>query len=137
MKDLVTEIKSTLSGISYPVQIKSIRSAYSKLAPVYPMIVVQEVNNTTRTALLGNERLSNLTYQIEVFSKDMALNLTPTAGSEIVRAIGTLIDAELNSEYGLTRTVCMVSPDINDATVSRLTLRYTGILDVTTDYMYR
>lgn len=137
MKSLLDEVLATLSGLTYPVTIKSVRPSYSKLAPVYPMIVVEEVNNSTRLALNGEERLADVVYQIDVFSKDMSVSGTPTAGAKVCKSVGDELDLALNSAYGMTRTSAIAMPDVNDATVSRRTLRYSGILDVTTDYMYR
>lgn len=137
MKNLVDEIVATLNNVSYPFTVKSIRASYSKKTPVYPMIVVNEVDNSTRLAIKGDERWSNIGYQIDIFSKDMAVESIPTSGVKICRILGQLVDLELNNKYGMTRTSTMEMPDVNDATVSRLTLRYSGILDIKTDYTYR
>lgn len=137
MKNLVNELVTHLKNLEYPVIIKAIRDSHSKANPVYPMIVVDEVNNSSRFALKGEERLSNLVYQIDIFSKDMVVGLTPTSGKNICRDISHVVDAEMNSEYGLTRTSAVETPDNNDSTVSRCTLRYSGILDLKSDLMYR
>ena len=137
MKSLVAEVLETIENVTYPVTVKSVREPYSKLAPAYPMVIVDEVNNTTLLALKGEERLSSVVYQVEVFSKDMLVGSTITSGVDVCKSIGKLIDSELNTIYGMTRTSAVSTPDINDATVSRYILRYDGILDVKTDYMYR
>lgn len=137
MKSLETEVIATLNSATYPVTVKSVRPSYSKLAPVYPMIIVREINNKTRVALNGEEILADLEYQIDVYSKDMSVSGAMMAGAKVCGNIGAVIDTELNETYGLTRVVNTKLPDVNDATVSRLTLRYTGILNVKTDYMYR
>lgn len=137
MKNLLDEVKTVLEAQTYPVTVKSIRPSYSKLTPSYPMVIIDEVNNTTRLAVNGEEILSNVTYQIDIFSKDMIVGGVPTAGSSVAKEIGAVVDEALNSVFGMTRTSTVEIPDVNDATVSRRTLRYTGILDITTDYMYR
>lgn len=137
MKNLLDEVKAVLEAQTYPVTVKSIRPSYSKLTPSYPMVIIDEVNNTTRLAVNGEEILSDVTYQIDIFSKDMIVGGVPTAGSSVCKEIGAVVDEALNSVFGMTRTSTVEIPDVNDATVSRRTLRYTGILDITTDYMYR
>ena len=86
MKSLVDEIVTGLQGETFSVTIKSIRSAYSKLAPEYPMIAVSEIENSNRTSILGKERFSDLGYQIDIFSKD----IYPTAGAVICSDIGSV-----------------------------------------------
>lgn len=136
MKNLVSEIVTYLKSQTFS-PVPEIRDAYSKKVPTYPMIVVQEIDNSNRVSLLGQEILSNLGYQIDIFSKDMVSGGIPVSGVEIVNNLGETVDAKLQEQYGMTRTSAVGLPDVNDATVSRLSLRYTGILDVTTDYMYR
>ncbi len=133
MKSLVDEIITGLQRETFSVTIKSIRSAYSKLAPEYPMIAVSEIENSNRTSILGKERFSDLGYQIDIFSKD----IYPTAGADICSDIGSVVDNYLQSTYGFTRVTTIRLPDISDSTVSRLSLRYTGILDVVNDITYR
>lgn len=137
MKNLLDEVKTVLLAQAYPVTVQSIRPSYSKLTPAYPMVIIDEVNNTTRLAVNGEEILSDITYQIDIFSKDMIVGGVPTAGSSVCKGIGAVVDETLNRVFGMTRTSTVEIPDVNDATVSRRTLRYTGILDITTDYMYR
>ena len=67
MKNLLDEVKTVLEAQTYPVTVKSIRPSYSKLAPAYPMVIIDEVNNTTRLAVNGEEILSDITYQIDIF----------------------------------------------------------------------
>jgi len=137
MKNLVNTVITQLDTLTYPVVMSVIRASYSKAVPVYPMIVVEEISNATLMALKGEERLSSVVYQIDIFSKDMFVATTLTSGVAVCREIATSVDAGLNSIFGMTRTSSAELPDINDATVSRLVLRYSGILDVKTDYMYR
>ena len=137
MKNLLDEVKTVLLAQAYPVTVQSIRPSYSKLTPAYPMVIIDEVNNTTRLAVNGEEILSGITYQIDIFSKDMIVGGVPTAGSSVCKGIGAVVDEALNRVFGMTRTGTVEIPDVNDATVSRRTLRYTGVLDITTDYMYR
>jgi hypothetical protein len=97
------------------------------------MVTVDEIDNATRMALKNEERLSNLGYQIDIYSGDMY----PSSGIDICKNIASKVDTALNSQYGMTRTSAVTLPDVNDNTMSRITLRYSGILDVKTDYMYR
>lgn len=133
MKNLVDKIILGLQGESFSVTIKSIRSAYNKLPPEYPMIVVNEIENTNNLSILGEERFSNLGYQIDIFSRD----IYPDTGIEICLGIGRVVDNYLQSTYGFNRISSVQLPDYTDSTISRFTLRYSGLIDVNNDITYR
>lgn len=137
MKSLTDEIITLLQGQSYPVTVKRIQDGYSNLKPVYPIIVIHEIDNRTHMAILGKEYLSRLEYQIDIYAKDMVISGEPTLAKTIVDGIGNVVDTALQTQYGFTRTVRTRMPEGEDKTVSRLTLRYSTLLDIQNDITYR
>lgn len=137
MKSLTDEIITLLQGQSYPVTVKRIQDGYSNLKPVYPIIVIHEIDNRTQMAILGKEYHSRLEYQIDIYAKDMVISEEPTLAKTIVDGIGNVVDTALQTQYGFTRTVRTRMPEGEDKTVSRLTLRYSTLLDIQNDITYR
>lgn len=137
MKSLTDEIITLLLGQSYPVTVKRIQDGYSNLKPVYPIIVIHEIDNRTHMAILGKEYHSRLEYQIDIYAKDMVISGEPTLAKTIVDGIGNVVDTALQTQYGFTRTVRTRMPEGEDKTVSRLTLRYSTLLDIQNDITYR
>lgn len=137
MKSLTDEIITLLQEQSYPVTVKRIQDGYSNLKPVYPIIVIHEIDNRTQMAILGKEYLSRLEYQIDIYAKDMVISGEPTLAKTIVDGIGNVVDTALQTQYGFTRTVRTRMPEGEDKTVSRLTLRYSTLLDIQNDITYR
>jgi hypothetical protein len=137
MKSLTDEIITLLQEQSYPVAVKRIQDGYSNLKPVYPIIVIHEIDNRTYLAILGREYHSRLEYQIDIYAKDMVISEEPTLAKTIVDGIGNVVDTALQTQYGFTRTVRTRMPEGEDKTVSRLTLRYSTLLDIQNDITYR
>jgi hypothetical protein len=137
MKSLTDEIITLLQEQSYPVTVKRIQEGYSNLKPVYPIVVIQEIDNRTQMAILGKEYHSRLEYQIDIYAKDMVISGEPTLAKTIVDWIGNVVDTALQTQYGFTRTVRTRIPEGEDKTVSRLTLRYSTLLDIQNDITYR
>jgi hypothetical protein len=137
MKSLTDEIITLLQEQSYPVAVKRIQDGYSNLKPVYPIIVIHEIDNRTYMAILGKEYHSRLEYQIDIYAKDMVISEEPTLAKTIVDGIGNVVDTALQTQYGFTRTVRTRMPEGEDKTVSRLTLRYSTLLDIQNDITYR
>lgn len=137
MKSLTDEIITLLQEQSYSVTVKRIQDGYSNLKPVYPIIVIHEIDNRTQMAILGKEYLSRLEYQIDIYAKDMVISGEPTLAKTIVDGIGNVVDTALQTQYGFTRTVRTRMPEGEDKTVSRLTLRYSTLLDIQNDITYR
>lgn len=137
MKSLTDEIITLLQEQSYPVTVKRIQDGYSNLKPVYPTIVIHEIDNRTHMAILGKEYHSRLEYQIDIYAKDMVISGEPTLAKTVVDGIGNVVDTALQTQYGFTRTVHTRMPEGEDKTVSRLTLRYSTLLDIQNDITYR
>lgn len=88
-------------------------------------------------AILGKEYHSRLEYQIDIYAKDMVISEEPTLAKTVVDGIGNVVDTALQTQYGFTRTVRTRMPEGEDKTVSRLTLRYSTLLDIQNDITYR
>lgn len=132
MKSLTNEIIDFLKTLTYEVTV-TVRSSENKATPKYPMITVSEINNATRMALHGAERFSDISYQINVFSKDMY----PTSGNDVTLSIALIVDDYMLEQYGFKRGSFVSMPDINDLSVSRTTIRYYGVLDTINEYIYQ
>ena len=85
MKSLTDEIITLLQGQSYPVTVKRIQDGYSNLKPVYPTIVIHEIDNRTQMAILGKEYHSRLEYQIDIYAKDMVISEEPTLAKTVLQ----------------------------------------------------
>jgi len=131
MLSLEVELKDHLKTLTYPYDV-TVRPSYSKLSPSYPMVTIQEIGNTTRQAISGTEKYADIAYQVDIFSKD----IYPESGVTVCRNIASVVDSDLQSTYGLLRTSQTRMPDPTDNSVSRMTLRYSGILDTNNEYIY-
>ena len=105
---------------------------YVKAPSRFPCISVIEVSNTMydRTQSSGNlENHADVMYEVNVYS-----NKTSGKKSEC-KAIAALIDNEF-AALGFSRTMLQPIPNVDDATIYRMTGRYRGI--VSKDYkVYR
>jgi len=131
MLNLESDIYTYLKSLAYSYDV-TVRRANRKLTPVYPMITIQEIDNSTSVAIHGTEKRSNISYQIDVFAKDYY----PDSAQTVCNTLATEIDSSIQSEYGLLRKSAVNIPDPNDDRVARTTLRYGGILDTVNEYIY-
>jgi len=132
VKSLNNEIINFLKTVPFDV-IVNVRKANSKSTPIYPLITVSEIENSTRTLLQGIERYANIGFQINIFSKDVY----PSSGEDIALSIAQVLDTYILEQYGFKRTSFISLPDVNDLSVSRITIRYSGVLDTINDYIYQ
>ena len=112
---------------------KSVRTAYPsvfisgeyiKTPPKFPFVSLVEMSNTAydRTQTSGSlENHASLMYEVNVYS-----NKTIGKKSEC-KAIATLIDNEL-ATLGFSRTMLQPIPNMDDATIYRMTGRYTAVI---------
>ena len=112
---------------------KSVRTAYPsvfisgeyiKTPPKFPFVSLVEMSNTAydRTQTSGClENHASLMYEVNVYS-----NKTSGKKSEC-KAITTLIDNEL-ATLGFSRTMLQPIPNMDDATIYRMTGRYTAVI---------
>ena len=112
---------------------KAVRSAfpsvfisgeYVKTPSKFPFVSLIEMSNTAydRTQSSGGlENHASLMYEVNVYS-----NKTSGKKSEC-KAIAALIDNEL-ATLGFSRTMLQPIPNMDDATIYRMTGRYTAVI---------
>jgi hypothetical protein len=101
-----------------------ISGEYIKTPPKFPFVSLVEMSNTAydRTQTSGSlENHASLMYEVNVYS-----NKTSGKKSEC-KAIATLIDNEL-ATLGFSRTMLQPIPNMDDATIYRMTGRYTAVI---------
>jgi hypothetical protein len=101
-----------------------ISGEYIKTPSKFPFVSLIEMSNTAydRTQSSGGlENHASLMYEVNVYS-----NKTSGKKSEC-KAIATLIDNEL-ATLGFSRTMLQPIPNMDDATIYRMTGRYTAVI---------
>lgn len=101
-----------------------ISGEYVRTPSKFPFVSLIEMSNTTydRTQTSGNlENHASLMYEVNIYS-----NKTSGKKSEC-KAIATLIDNEL-ATLGFSRTMLQPIPNMDDATIYRMTGRYTAVI---------
>ena len=97
---------------------------YIRTPPKFPFVSLVEMSNTAydRTQTNGDiENHASLMYEVNVYS-----NKTSGKKSEC-KAIAALIDNEL-ATLGFSRTMLQPIPNMDDATIYRMTGRYTAVI---------
>lgn len=99
---------------------------YEESFPKFPAVTIVEADNRViqeMTSISEIEYAANLMYDVNVYS-----NLTAGRKSE-AKAIANVID-EAFSGIGFTRTFREQIPNLQDATIYRITIRYEGSVDL-------
>lgn len=97
---------------------------YIRTPPKFPFVSIIEMSNTAydRTQSSGGlENHASLMYEVNVYS-----NKTSGKKSEC-KAIAALIDNEL-AALGFSRTMLQPIPNMDNATIYRITGRYTAVI---------
>ena len=97
---------------------------YVKSPSKFPCVSVVEIDNSAydNTQTSGNfENHASVTYEVNIYS-----NKTSGKKSEC-KAIAALIDNEF-ATLGLSRTMLQPIPNVDDATIYRITGRYKGVV---------
>ena len=125
MIDIENEVFSTVS--------KAVRKEYSniyltgeyvKSPPSFPAGSIVEMDNTVYTTTQTsseNENHANVMYEVNVYS-----NKTKGKKTEC-KAIISLIDNEM-AALGFSRTMLQPIPNMDDATIYRMTARYKAVV---------
>lgn len=141
MKSVLDDIITTLRNAAYSVNIpdENILDAYTPEVPDFtePYIFVDEVTNSVELSTFTHqEEFSILVYDIEIYCRQMSVNGTVLPAKKVSKIIGAEVDSAISSSLGLVRTVTSFAP-YDDPSVSRYVLTYEGVLDLTSDYLYR
>lgn len=97
---------------------------YVKSPPSFPATSLVEMDNTAYTSTQtssGNENHATLMYEVNTYS-----NKVKGKKSEC-KEIMTLIDNEMEA-LGFTRTMLQPIPNMDDATIYRMTARYRAVI---------
>lgn len=125
MIDCENEIFSKVAGslrTAYPSVFVS--SEYVRTPSQFPFVSLMEMSNTAYDATQSSGSLENhasLMYEVNIYS-----NKNSGKKSEC-KAIATLIDNEL-ATLGFSRTMLQPIPNMDDATIYRITGRYTAVV---------
>ena len=101
-----------------------ISSEYIKTPSKFPFVSIMEMSNTAYVSTQSSGNLENhasLMYEVNVYS-----NKTSGKKSEC-KAIASLIDNEF-AALGFSRTMLQPIPNMDDATIYRMTGRYTAVI---------
>jgi hypothetical protein len=107
---------------AYPTVFMS--GEYVRTPPKFPFVSLVEMSNTAydRTqSSAGLENHASLMYEVNVYS-----NKTSGKKSEC-KAIAAFIDNEM-AALGFSRTMLQPIPNMDDATIYRMTGRYTAVI---------
>ena len=102
-----------------------ISGEYVKSPPKFPCVSLIEMDNSVYTSTQTSSSVENhaeLMYELNVYS-----NKTSGKKSEC-KAIASLIDNEL-AALGFSRTMLQPIPNMDDATIYRMTGRYKAVAD--------
>ena len=102
----------------------SMSSEYVRTPSKFPFVSLMEMSNTAydRTQTSGDlENHASLMYEVNIYS-----NKNSGKKSEC-KAIAALIDKEF-AALGFTRTMLQPIPNMDDATIYRMTGRYTAVV---------
>lgn len=103
----------------------------------YPMITVQEIENSEniRFSTASGEKVSNLSYQIDCYSGNTKHLQSTYSSMQIGKIVNNLLGGE---KYKMTRIgTPAVMPLLNDKTIIKYSLRYTCVLDLSTNTIYK
>ena len=101
-----------------------ISGEYIRTPSKFPFVSLIEMSNTAydkTQSSAGIENHASLMYEVNVYS-----NKTSGKKSEC-KAIATLVDNEL-AALGFSRTMLQPIPNMDDATIYRMTGRYTAVI---------
>ncbi len=138
MVELTDEIIEKLKSHVFPIPIKDVREPFSTKEPVYPMITVNNMRNSTKLQLQGEEIWSRQSYRFEIYARDTAHEGKVYTKRQVSSMIGNELDKLIRTTYGLRRVGEPVRlPYGSDGTIMRFILTYTGIVDNRTMIIYQ
>ena len=125
MIDIENEVFSTIArAVRTKYSNAYVVGEYVKSPPKFPCVSVEEIDNSAydNTQTSGSlENHASVTYEVNIYS-----NKTSGKKSEC-KAIASLIDNEL-ATLGFSRTMLQPIPNVDDATIYRITGRYMGVV---------
>jgi len=61
----------------------------------------------------------------------------PSSALTVLKSLASTVSDEIQTYYGLLRQNMTIMPDVNDETVTRMTMRFTGTLDPINEVIYK
>ncbi len=115
----------------------TVKDVYDTLTPIkYPMITIEEIENTENEGYTDNngEHISDLSYQIECFSRDTKTLQAPKSAELIGFKVNSILGGE---KYKMRRVGVDSSRPLNeDRNTFRYILRYSCSFDLDKDVIY-
>lgn len=136
IKNELIEKLSSYDG--YTFKPKVVRDFYTDEKPVFPMVIIDEVVNDTFQSIHGKEIYSNIGYRVECYGKDTAIGETIYTKTDIAFELGVNVDKFMQEQMGFKRVGSPVMiPSVDDSSVVRYVLTYSGIINVETQLIYK
>lgn len=98
---------------------------YTKQQSNFPFLTLSVIDNSVLERFIDSARLENaaeITVEVNVFSNKAASKKEEC--KKIMRETDTVL-----SDLNLTRTMCQPMPNLQDATIYRMTARYRAVVD--------
>lgn len=114
-----------------------IKEAYEQNPKIdYPMIIIQEIDNSEAQKYSSNlgEEFSNIAYQINIYTRD----ISSMQKNVIMRKLADKVNNVLGIKLGMIRAGNPVTmPVPSDTTILQYSVRYTGVLDIIRNIIYK
>ena len=96
-----------------------------KIVKDFPLIVMKlddypEIRKTTQ----GSESISKAYITIEIFTRDLIKKKKKIPDVIVAEELSELVDKVLGKMYGMNRTECKPTPNLDDS-IYRITMKYT------------
>ena len=116
---IATKVKEQLpSGVD-------ISDPYDKNARTLPLVTLSQIENSIYERFINSAQIENavnVTIEVNVYSNKT--NGKKTECKNIMKIVDDVM-----TELGFTRTMCRPTPNLEDATVYRITARYRAVVD--------
>lgn len=126
MIDVENEVFSAVAGAVRAAYPKAyVAGEYVKSPSAFPAVVLTESDNTmyARTADTGSgENHVSVLYEVNIYSNKK------TGKKTECKAVAAIVDAEMQ-RMGFVRSMLQAIPNLDDATIYRMTGRYTAVID--------
>jgi hypothetical protein len=124
MIDIENKVYTQLRTALNAEGITSLSSVYLESPAAYPHVFIEMINNSVDQNRSDSGNLENFAkqdFQIEIFTNGDSKKTD-------AKEIANIVDGSLNG-IGLRRSFYSFVPNYNDNNISRLILRYTGLVD--------
>lgn len=94
----------------------------------YPLVTLEETENSFNLATTRNRKqevISNVFFEINIYAVDIKTSNGTISNVIITQELEKLIDDVMSIYFGLRRTSCRPTPNLDD-TIRKTTMRYEG-----------